>query len=306
MRLDPLALGATLYLPATRDGLAATILGGRLPGLRSVVLCLEDAVREEDVPAALTRLAAFLRTLALRGEQAQPLLFVRPRGLDMLAHVLRMPGADRLHGFVLPKATADNLPAYLALPLRPEHRLMPTLETREMFDPWELRRLREQLLAVQDRVLALRIGGNDLLRALGCRRPLSRTCYEGPLGAMIASLAGAFLPWGFALSAPVMERFDAPDLLREEVSRDIEHGLLTKTAIHPVQVPVIQAALAVGSSELVEARMILAADSPAVFARSGAMCEPATHRCWAEKLVRRAELFGLADPLPLARKTSGS
>ena len=304
MSVDPLALGATLYLPATRGDLAATLFGGRVSGLRSAVLCLEDAVREEDVPAALARLAAFLRTLSLRGEQAQPLLFVRPRGADMLAHILRMPGADRLHGFVLPKATADNLPAYLALPFRPEHRLMPTLETREMFDPWEVRRLREQLLAVQDRVLALRIGGNDLLRALGCRRPVSRTCYQGPLGAVIASLAGAFLPWGFALSAPVMERFDAPDLLRDEVARDIEHGLLTKTAIHPAQVAVIHAALAVSSGELAEARLILAHDSPAVFARSGAMCEPATHRCWAEKLVRRAELFGVAEQLPLARTAS--
>jgi citrate lyase beta subunit len=302
MNLDPLALGATLYLPATRDDLAATLFGGRVPGLRSAVLCLEDAVREDEVPEALSRLTAFLRVLSIRRERGQPLLFVRPRGVDMLARILRMPGADQLSGFVLPKATADNLPAYLALPLRPEHRLMPTLETREMFDPWEVRRLREQLLAVQDRVLALRIGGNDLLKALGCRRPVMRTCYDGPLGAVIASLAGAFLPWGFALSAPVMERFDAPDLLREEVARDLEHGLLTKTAIHPGQVAVIQAAFAVASSELADARMILAADCPAVFARSGAMCEPATHRCWAEKLVRRAELFGVADPLPLSRR----
>jgi citrate lyase beta subunit len=268
------------------------------------VVCLEDAIREDEVPEALRGLAAFLRLLSARGEQAQPLLFVRPRGPEMLAHILRMPGADRLSGFVLPKATADNLPAYLALPLRADHRLMPTLETREMFDPWEVRRLREQLLAVQDRILALRIGGNDLLKALGCRRPLARSCYDGPLGPVIANLAGAFLPWGFALSAPVMERFDAPDLLRDEVARDLEHGLLTKTAIHPGQVAVIQAAFAVPSSELAEARMILAADSPAVFARGGAMCEPATHRSWAEKLVRRAELFGVADPLPLGRRVS--
>ncbi|HEX8442019.1 MAG TPA: HpcH/HpaI aldolase/citrate lyase family protein [Allosphingosinicella sp.] len=306
MSLDPLALGATLYLPAMRSDLGRIIFGGRVPGLRSAVLCLEDAVREEDVPEALRNLAAFLRHLALRGEQAQPLLFVRPRGPDMLAHVLRMPGADRLTGFVLPKATADKLPAYLALPLRPEHRLMPTLETREMFDPWEVRRLREQLLAVQDRVLALRIGGNDLLKALGCRRSTARTCYDGPLGAVIASLAGAFLPWGFALSAPVMERFDAPDLLRAEVARDIEHGLLTKTAIHPAQVPVIHAALAVAPGELADAHVILAADTPAVFAREGAMCEPATHRCWAGRLVRRAELFGVADPLPIGRRNASA
>jgi citrate lyase beta subunit len=178
---------------------------------------------------------------------------------------------------------------------------MPTIETREAFDPYEMRRLREQLLAVQERILALRIGGNDLLHTMGVRRSRIRTCYEGPLGAAIAALVGCFAPFGFALTAPVMERFDDLHLLREEVARDIEHGLLGKTAIHPCQVPVIHAALAVRSDELAEARAMLSEDSPAVFALGGAMCEPATHRRWATALVRRADLFGIADPLPLAR-----
>lgn len=298
--LDALALGATLYLPCTRADLEATLFGGRIPGLRSAVLCLEDAVRDDEVPAALTNLARFLRRLARR-EAAEPLLFVRPRSAAMLEHVLRMPGAERIDGFVIPKATADTLPLYLALPLAPRHRLMPTIETREAYDGQEMRRLREQLLAVQDRILALRIGGNDLLNCLGVRRSPVRTCYEGPLGPAIAGLVGCFAPYGFALSAPVMERFDNLPLLREEVAQDIEHGLLTKTAIHPAQVAVIHAALAVPTGELAEARAILHTHAPAVFARSGAMCEPATHRRWAEILVRRADLFGIADPLPIAR-----
>jgi citrate lyase beta subunit len=76
---------------------------------------------------------------------------------------------------------------------------------------------------------------------------------------------------------------------------------LSKTAIHPAQVPVIHAALAVPSDQLAEAHAILAESCPAVFAHAGAMCEPATHRRWADRLVRRADLFGVADPLPLVR-----
>jgi len=241
----------------------------------------------------------FLRTLAARAPApGDPLLFVRPRNAAMLEHILCMPGVEYLAGFVIPKAHADSMPAYLALPLLDQHRLMPTLETREACDPHEMRRLRDQLLAVHDRVLVLRIGGNDLLHAMGLRRAAGRTAYEGPLGTLIANLVAGFAPWGFALSAPVLEQFADADLLREEVARDIEHGLLTKTAIHPDQVAIIQDALAVPATQVEQARLVLADDAPAVFARDGVMCEPATHRAWAERLLARAALFGIADPSP--------
>ena len=294
---DALALGATLYVPATRGDLYASLFGGRVTGLRSAVVDLEDAVRAEDVPVALIRLAALLRTVPAGG----PAVFVRPRDPAMLDRILRLPGVERLAGFVLPKISADTLPSWPLADLSPAHRLMPTLETREALDSTEMRRLREQLLTLRERVLCLRIGGNDLLNAMGLRRARARTAYEGPLGPAIARLVGEFAPWGFALSAPVMERYDDPLLLRDEVARDVEHGLLTKTAIHSAQVPVIQGALAVGSDELAEARLILADDAPAVFAADGAMCEPATHRRWAALLERRAVLFGVADPLPATR-----
>lgn len=296
-----MALGATLYIPCTRHDLFASVIGPRRPvGLRSAVLCLEDAVLDREVPTALTHLANLLRTIAMReSSSTDPLLFIRPRSAEMLEHILCMPGVERIDGFVVPKANADTMPAYLALPLLDRHRLMPTLETREACDPHEMRRLRDQLLAVHDRILALRIGGNDLLQAMGLRRSARRTAYEGPLGSVIAQLVAGFAPWGFALSAPVFERFDDAQLLREEVTRDIEHGLLTKTAIHPAQIAVIQTALAVPADQVEEARLMLSDSSPAVFARDGVMCEPATHRGWAERLLERAALFGIADPLAL-------
>lgn len=301
--IDALALGATLYIPATRADLAQSLFGGRIAGLRSAVVCLEDSVRADAVPVAMANLAALLRTLSQDEPRAGgPAVFVRPRDATMLAHILLMPGVERLDGFVLPKICAETLPDYLALELAPGHRLMPTLETRSALDSTEMRRLREQLLAIRERVLCLRIGGNDLLNTMGLRRARARTSYEGPLGPAIARLVGEFAPWDFALSAPVMERYDDPLLLREEVARDVEHGLLTKSAIHPAQVPVIQAALAVGADELADAEAILADDAPAVFAAGGAMCEPATHRRWAAVLVRRAALFGVADPLPVNRR----
>lgn len=287
-------LGATLYVPATRDDLVPAMLGGRHADLRSAVICLEDAVHPADVPLALTRLGLLLERLqAHPADQERPALFVRPRDAAMLANILRFPGIEAIDGFVIPKATADSLPAYLAVLAFDHHLLMPTLETREVFDPAEMRRLRDQLAAIQERVLAVRIGGNDLLQTLGARRSAARTIYDGPLGPVIASLVATYAPWGFALSAPVFEHFGNAALLRDEVARDLEHGLMTKTAIHPSQIGIIHAAYAVDVASHSEARDILSGDGRAVFASRQAMCEPATHHMWARATLRRAEAFGI-------------
>jgi citrate lyase beta subunit len=229
-----------------------------------------------------------------------PALFVRPRSAAMLGHIQSFAGIDRLAGFVLPKVNAANFGSYHESVRHSAHLLMPTLETAEALDPFEVRALRERLSDVADRILALRIGGNDLLQCIGARRSAERTAYDGPLGTIIANLVSAFAPYGFALSAPVFEHFANGALLREEVERDIEHGLLTKTAIHPNQIGAIQARYAVTGDELAEARAILGEDAAAVFASRGAMCEPRTHGRWASAILRRYEAFGMAPQIGVA------
>lgn len=291
--MDAIELGATLYVPAVRQDLFDIASGRRHPQLRSTVICLEDSIGAQDVPLGLTNVAALLRRLEEMSPANRPPLFVRPRDALMLSRLLTFPGVGAIQGFVIPKATADSLPPYLRSLASDEHLLMPTLETREVFDPVELRRLRDQLLSIEHRILAIRIGGNDLLHNIGTRRSPVRTAYQGPLGSTIAALVTAFAPFGFSLSAPVFEHFDNPGLLREEVERDIEHGLLTKTAIHPCQIETIQSVYRVAAHELAEARAILAGDKGGVFALNGSMCEPATHRRWAQAIVRRGGIYGV-------------
>jgi citrate lyase beta subunit len=289
--MDALELGATLYVPAVRQDLFDIVTGRKHPQLRSSVVCLEDSIAPADVPLALGNLAALLRRLEEAGERRP--VFVRPRDEHMLARILALPGIGAVHGFVIPKATADSLPNYLRSLASDEHLLMPTLETREVFDPAEVKRLRDQLLSIAHRILAIRIGGNDLLHNIGTRRSLLRSAYQGPLGGTIGVLVTAFAPFGFSLSAPVFEHFDNPELLREEVELDIEHGLLTKTAIHPAQIDIIQGAYRVHAQELAEARAILGGDRGGAFALNGSMCEPATHTRWAKSVLKRAGIYGV-------------
>jgi citrate lyase beta subunit len=300
--IDAISLGATLYVPATRDDLVDVVLGRRIADLRSVVVCLEDSILEEHLPTALRNLARLLSRLQMHGAETEvrrrPVLLVRPRTPEVLAAIMAMNGTSAIDGLVLPKATADNMPDWMNPIANRPQLILPTVETREAFDTDEMRRLRAQLLTMKERVLCIRIGGNDLLQLVGARRSRTRTAYDGPLGSIVTSLISAFSPWGFKLSAPVLEDFVNHDLLREEVERDIEHGLLTKTAIHPSQIPVIQALYAVTRDEDADARHILDEHAAAVYAEHGAMSEPATHRRWAESIVSRRDHHGLREPSP--------
>ncbi|WP_372426744.1 HpcH/HpaI aldolase/citrate lyase family protein [Salinarimonas chemoclinalis] len=296
--IDPLALGATLYVPATRPDIRAVATGAKLSGLRSIVLCLEDAVAETDIDDALANLRALLAALGRIDAPTPdaPLLFVRPRSLAMAWEIAALPGAERLTGLVAPKVRPGGVAAWVAALGGRDLLLMPTLETPEVFDPCAMRDLRDELVATaRGRVLALRIGGNDLLACLGLRRMPGETLYEGPLGPLVAQLVGLMIPAGFALTAPVFDIVRDPVTLAREAARDVAFGLCGKTAIHPMQVAIIEAAYAVGADDLARARAILEEDARAVFQHAGAMCEPTVHRAWARRVVARAALYGVAE-----------
>jgi len=70
-------------------------------------------------------------------------------------------------------------------------------------------------------------------------------------------------------------------------------GFVSKTAIHPCQVPHIAEAFAVTAAEVEQARAILKDEAMAVFRVGSFMCEPATHRGWAQRIMTRLDINGL-------------
>lgn len=282
-------LGASLYIPATHPKLAGVLAGHEVSPLRSVIACTEDAVAERDLDTALANLAATLRQLEPANPHTTLLRFVRVRNPAVLARVLAMPGVERLHGFVVPKFTLEVLPQYQALLKGTPHWLMPTLETLDVFDPEAMRRLCRALCQPewQPRILALRVGGSDLLRLLGLRRTRGLTLYDTPLGSLLAQLILTFRPHGFALTAPVFDFIDDERLLAEEARRDAAFGFCGKTAIHPSQIATIEAAFHTSASELMAARRLVEPDCPAVFKHDGAMYEAIVHRDWAHGVLAR-------------------
>lgn len=357
-----MALGATLYSPATRPRLADDIIRQSRHGVISMVLCLEDAIGDADVGDAEENLVQHLTALfagqrptgavagAQRGQGAAgiaetdlPLLFVRVRAPEQIPDLVGRlgPAVQLLSGFVLPKFTEERgvpfLEALTAAEATSRRRLfaMPVLESPELL---HLETRGETLAGIartvdkyRDRVLALRLGVTDFCSVYGLRRAPDITAYDvqivaGVIGDVV-NMLGRADGTGFIVTGPVWEYFrlqerifkpqlrqspfhgraenlrtaliehDLDGLLRE-VALDRANGLLGKTCIHPSHVLPVHALSVVSHEEFSDAQDILRPE------RGGGgvlrstytnkMNEIKPHRAWAERVVRRAEAFGVA------------
>ncbi|MBL4704331.1 MAG: HpcH/HpaI aldolase/citrate lyase family protein [Flavobacteriales bacterium] len=284
-------LGALLYVPATQKKLKNIIAGEELVGCNSIVICTEDSVSDRDLYDALRNLE---NALPLADNTTRK-IFIRPRSPFVLGKILAMKNIANIDGFVLPKISRENLSRYLdCFHQNSIHSIMLTIEDEWAFDINELLNL-EKLInesKCRNNVIGLRIGGCDLLSTLKIRRPRDISIYETPIRMVINNMAAVFITRGYCVSAPVFEHIDDLDTLRKELQEDLNHGLIGKTAIHPDQVSIINNAYRVSKPDLADARDILEPDAKGVFKRNGSMLEPATHKNWAEDIVKRAEIYG--------------
>ncbi|MFD4458487.1 HpcH/HpaI aldolase/citrate lyase family protein [Nocardia sp. NPDC058480] len=216
------ALGATLYVPATRPDLAATIRRRAARGVCSMVIDLEDAVADHQVEAAKQHAVDTLDLLA-RSESANPMLFIRVRDAASVGELVAAlgPGADVLTGFVFPKFDAVSGPAYLAALDDANRELgrpvyaMPVLESanlvhRQTRDE-QLSTIAELLGGHREQLLAVRVGATDMCSTFGIRRDRDLTIYDvrvvADVIADIVNYLGRVDGTGFIITGPVWEYF---------------------------------------------------------------------------------------------------
>ncbi len=293
---SPWMLGAPLYMPGNRRDLIEIANGEKFPMLRSMIFCTEDAVSDSELESCIRHLG-----LCLQGfhESTHRFRFIRARSPEVLARLLDLSAIEKIDGFVLPKFTEDVFDTYFDLLKDTHFKVMPTLETKEVFDFNAMSALRQGLLQpdIAERIIMLRIGGNDLMNLLGIRRTRHSTIYESPIGHIIAQLLTIFRPYGFSLAAPVFEYLDDTQTLQNEMRQDLAYGLIGKTAIHPTQIPIIEAAYAVDKEDYEMAFSLNDTESPAVFRMHNAMCEVATHQQWATNIINRHRCYGIKESL---------
>nr|WSW69434.1 HpcH/HpaI aldolase/citrate lyase family protein [Streptomyces sp. NBC_00995] len=202
------------------------------------------------------------------------------------------------------------------------------LETRQE----SLQKIARTVETHRDRVLALRLGVTDFCSAYGLRRAPDMTAYDvrivGDVIADVVNVLGRADGTGFTITGPVWEYFrlqermfkpqlrrspflegraeelrtaliehDLDGLLRE-IELDRANGLLGKTCIHPSHVAPVHALSVVSHEEFSDAQDILRPerDGGGVLrsAYTNKMNEVKPHRAWAERTLRRAQVFGVA------------
>lgn len=225
------ALGATLYMPATRPNIHQDLLSKKHAGLTSMVICLEDSIGDEEVEKAESLLVEELANLSadmakgLLQEDDLPLLFVRIRNFEQLIRLKDRvdEGLHLLTGIVIPKFSPEHDSQILkeikslnksGYPLY----AMPILETKQIIEKEtrleELLAIKKVLDNYEDIILNVRIGATDFSGLYGIRRNSDTTVYDiAVIRDCISDIINIFLrsDHPYVISGPVWEYFSSKE-----------------------------------------------------------------------------------------------
>lgn len=242
-------LGATMYMPGLRD-FANAIVHKKYPGLTSMVMCFEDACREEDVPKAENNAILLMDKLLVALERGDlsyvniPLIFFRVRNIKQFGHFADMLSKDHISlicGFNFPDFNSENGEKYFLLLADLNQKFgeviygMPIIEDQRVA---MLETRMEELLAIKsicdefkDLVLNVRVGGTDFSALFGVRRGIEYTVYDIlTVRDCLSSILNVFNRGNeYVMSGPVWEYFRASKEMRFKDLPDFEfHNSLIK------------------------------------------------------------------------------
>lgn len=245
-------LGATMYMPGTKDFLQP-ILTKKYPGLTSMVMCFEDACREELVPEAERNVISLLDSLNEELEKGTikydeiPLIIFRVRNIEQFKHFSSMLKPEHIHlvtAFNFPKFNSEVGEAYFERLENLNKQFgeviygMPILESKEMA---YLETRIPQLMAVKgildkhkELVLNVRVGGTDWSSVFGMRRGINYTIYDiMTVADCLKDVLNVFSRHNdYSVSGPVWEYFRATkDMKFEDVPPTINASLFKQESL---------------------------------------------------------------------------
>lgn len=318
------AVGGLLYMPGTSIKIVKTILGKKNPNIKSLVLCLEDAIgdsmvdqAEDCVKTILSELYSAI-SIGILTFSELPLIFIRVREVGQMERLAQKFGSNIcvLTGFVIPKFNrnaTDYIHEFEAVqettssPLY----LMPIIESKDViYKPTRLDSLchiYNSIKRISDHILCIRVGGTDFCNIYGIRRPISSTIWEiGVIADCLYDIINIFAT-DYVVSGPTWEFFENKDQpqqddwargLQKELFYDRLNGIIGKTCIHPSQLPLVQQSLIVSETDYHNALQILGMSGQSfVGVKKGTngnqMNEVKTHINWAKKIVALAGVYGI-------------
>lgn len=312
------SVGALLYCPANKRTIVDSIVNNRFGSKYSLAMCLEDTIRDDCVAEAEHILADSLHRLEQQSQQKDfymPKLFVRVRNARQIKRLHKAfdTGAKLVKGYILPKFSLENATEYIQeivsvneASAEPVY-TMPIFESPSIIDlrnRYEiLYLLKEKLDQIEDRVLNIRVGGNDLCHAFGFRRHDDESIHQiRPIANIFSDIITVY-GMDYVVSGPVWEYYHSHNWekgLYHEIADDKLCGFVGKTVIYPSQIAVINEAYKVSENDYQDAAAILNWDksSHSLVAGSASkerMNEYKTHSHWALRTLLMAEYFGVKN-----------
>lgn len=312
------SVGALLYCPANKKSIVDSITNNRFGTKYSLALCLEDTIRDDCVAEAEHILAGSLRRLQQQSWSKDfylPKIFVRVRNARQIGRLYKAFGesAALVTGFILPKFSLENADGYIqeikginevsAKPVytMPIYESPSIIDLRDRFDI--LYTLKDRLSQIEDRVLNIRVGGNDLCHAFGFRRHDDESIHQiRPVADIFSDIITVY-GMDYVVSGPVWEYYHSHNWekgLYHEIADDKLCGFVGKTVIYPSQIAVVNEAYKVSENDYQDASAILNWDktSHSLVAGSASnerMNEYKTHSRWALRTLLMAEYFGVKN-----------
>lgn len=312
------SVGPLLYCPANKSTIAQSIIQEKFGDHFSLALCLEDTINDNFVAEAEQDLLHSLRDIYAARQSRDfflPKIFIRvrnPEQITMLIASLK-ECASVVTGFIIPKFSPQNAGEYIRKIIEvnelsnDKFYVMPIYESYDMIDlrtRYEiLYSLKDSLRQIEELVLNIRVGGNDLCNIFGFRRHPDESIHNiKPVSSLFTDIITVY-GTDYVISAPVWEYYGGRDWktgLIAEIQGDQLCGFTGKTVIHPKQIEVVNACYRVPASDYHDAKNILGWDKASGAFVSGSqngerMNEYKTHLNWARRILFLAEVYGVGE-----------
>ena len=311
-------VGALLYCPANKKDIADSVIAEKFGNSFSLALCLEDTINDNFVEEAEKILISSLQRIHDSQEEKSfylPKIFIRVRNHEQIVRLsLQLKNAlNIITGFIIPKFSTDNAGDYInaiikanEIAAKPVY-MMPIYENPCIIDLRNridiLYSLKDSLSSIEERILNIRVGGNDLCHAFGFRRHCDESIHKvKPVSNIFSDIVTVY-GMDYVISGPVWEYYSGDNWdkgLRQEIKEDKLCGFTGKTVIHPNQISIVNDEYKVFRNDFDDAKAILGWDKNINSLVSGSqskerMNEYKTHGNWARQTLFLAEAFGIKE-----------
>ena len=312
------SVGALLYCPANKESIADSIIHEKFGNKFSLALCLEDTINDDFVTEAEQTLIESINKIFINYQKQPfylPKIFIRVRNSEQIERLTKAfkEGIEIITGFIIPKFNSDNATEYINQLIKVNELvskkiyMMPIYENSSIIDLRNrtdiLYSLKESLSPIEELVMNIRVGGNDLCHMFGFRRHSDESIHQiKPISNIVSDIITIY-GMDYVVSGPVWEYYAGDNWekgLIQEIQDDKLCGFTGKTVIHPNQIPIINRAYQVSRNDFNDAQAILNWNRNSNSFVSGSeakerMNEYKTHINWAQKTVFLAEAYGITD-----------